>query len=333
LGDRWNQGNEVIEMYYYSRREVWKEIGILIVILLVVSFIGLTIFFGMAAQEREEAAAAAAEGSRIEIVPDLPELDEVDTVLPEILPDPAAVQVPFSPVLSGERNIGEEFAWTIANVSGLADVSFNVTVYDYKVLGRDYLYYSNDWGQWTTDYAGGDKEYLALWVRVESNGTTWYGWNQDRFRLWIWDNVTVMPDPVPVQDLPDEYKSDEYSPRVIAELQNRTGLTGGLLSREWYGWKDGVELTRQEPGPSNAWEGVILYRIPDNADPEDIRVLGWFGYYGYGVWYLTPHQDLKQDLTTAEERQNQDQPVVMPTRGIVRGQDLKPVTTPRGGIR
>jgi hypothetical protein len=38
----------------------------------------------------------------------------------------------------------------------------------------------------------------------------------------------------------------------------------------------------------------MLYQIPASAQPEDIRIAGWFGYWGTAVWYLTK-KEISQD--------------------------------------
>jgi len=236
----------------------------------------------------------------------------------------------FNPSLSGERNIGQEYSWTIQNVSGLSDVCYNTSVYDFKIIGSQYTYYSIEWGQWFTEQADTGKKYLIVWARTESNGTSWYGWGGDRFTLWVWGNTTIVPDPVPLQDLPIKYQSEHYLTRVIAELQNRTGTDGELLTREWYGWKDGNELDRQEPGSSAAYDGMILYQIPEEAQPEDIRVLGWFGYYGYGIWYLTEQEELIQVVNTQATQAEEQKPIIQLDR-IIRGKKSIGTITRRAG--
>ena len=237
----------------------------------------------------------------------------------------------YSPTLSGDRNIGQEYRFTVRNVTTLdqtiigSDVTYRWKVYDYLILGDCLTYWSVDWGRWLTQYADPGKKYMAIWVRSEMDGkTSWYGWGSDRFKLWIWGNTSISNMTFPLQDLPIEYKSDRYRPAVIAELQNRTGHTGDLLIRDWYGWKDDIELDRQEPGPSAAWDGIILYQIPEIAKADDIRVYG-YSWYGYGVWYLVPKDQLVQVRPTKTPRPQ----VTVTETPIVRGVKPKPTVRVR----
>lgn len=195
----------------------------------------------------------------------------------------------FNTSVIGDRNLGQEYTWSVQNVSGLADITYHFEVYAFRDLGKNYTYRSKFWGKWFQQSAHPGKKYYVIWVRGWTEGTTWIGWGPDRFNLWLWGNTTIKPLPTHMEDMPIKYKSEKYLPVVIAELEHRNGPDGLLLSTEWYGWRDGKELDRTEPGRSNAFDGVILYEVPDAATPEEIRICGWFGFYGYGLWYLTPH--------------------------------------------
>lgn len=249
-----------------------------------------------------------------------------------ILIIPASVSA-FNPILSGERNLGQDYQFTVKNVTGLnqnlpgSDVTYHWSVYDYRLIGTDYNYYSVNWGRWFQQDADPGKQFLIIWVRSEMTGkTSWYGWGPERFRVWVWGNTTVYNQTTPMQDLPIEYKSDQYRPVVISEVQNLMSREKKPLTREWYGWRDEIELDRQEPGHSAAWDGMILYQIPEAATPDDIRIMG-YSWYGDSVWYLTPHNDLIQ-----EKQRSQNIVTITPTEKetpIIRGADPKPKPSPR----
>lgn len=223
-----------------------------------------------------------------------------------ILVPAEASEVQFNTTIAGDRNMGQEYSWTVNNVSGLADVHYHYNVYDYRVIGKTYEYHSPAWGTWFNKSADPGKKYLAVWVRGWLEGTAWYGWDQDRFMVWAWDNWTIKPEPVHMQDVElRKHGSGRRLPAVIRELENRTAtLERGLLTSERYGWKDENQMERMEPGRSNAFEGVILYQIPEAAQVEDLRVAGWFGYYGTVIWHLsniTIDQDSIEKKLKAEQ--------------------------------
>jgi len=268
---------------YYSRQGLIKEIGIIVGI--AIAFI-IILFILFSSIEPQHVPAPVLE-SNVTITTEMP--------ISEPIKKPEIPKTIFNPLLSGDRNLGKELTWKISNVSGgYANVTFHVNVYDYRVLGLTYTYYSNEWGQWFTRIADPGKKFMMIWVRTSSEGTTWYPWDTDSFHIWVWSNTTIEPDKTPMNDLPIKYGSEKYRPITIKEVQDLTRADGSLLSREWYGYAGNEKLVRQEPGLSNAWEGMILTQIPVGAEPEDIRILGWFDYYGYGVWYLTEHEGLLQ---------------------------------------
>lgn len=294
---------------YYTREGLIKEIGTII-------GIGLTLIIILLILFPAPKPHAEMPQSNVTITTEQP--------TPEPTKKPVIEKTVFNPLLSGDRNLGNELTWKISNVSGgYANVTFHVNVYDYRILGLSYTYYSNEWGQWFTKTASPNKKFMMIWANVESEGTTWYPWEIDRFNVWIWSNTTIKPDPTPLNDLPVKYGSDHYRPITIKEVQDLTRPDGSLLSREWYGYAGNEKLVRQEPGSSNAWDGMILTEIPYNAEPEDIRVIGWFDYYGYGVWYLTKHDGLIQVKSPYMiEPQKKIEPVKMLE---IRGQTLPEV--------
>jgi hypothetical protein len=206
----------------------------------------------------------------------------------------SAVNVPFNASTPGERNLGQSFEWTVNNVSGLADIHYNFTAYAFRDLGSNYTYHSKDWGQNFNQSADPGKKFIAVWIRGIGEGTTWIGWGADRFNLWLYGNTTIKPEATHLEDLPIRYGSENYRPAVILNLENRTNPDGSWLSDEWYGWKDGHELDRLEPGKSNAFDGFIIYQVPLQTNPEDLRLAGWFGFYGTAIWYLSPHDILQE---------------------------------------
>lgn len=200
-----------------------------------------------------------------------------------------AGDLPFNETIGGDRNLGQSFSWTVNNASGLADCVYHYAVYDYRDIGENYTYYSPAWGQWFTQSADPGKKYVAIWIRGWLEGTAWFGYGQDRFPVWVWDNMTVQPEPVHMQDLEIGHKgSGRKLPAVIANIENRISRNErGLLTSERYGWKDEIEFNRMEPGRSNAFEGYALYQVPVRVRPDEIRVSGWFGYWGTAVWHLS----------------------------------------------
>lgn len=243
------------------------------------------------------------------------------TALVLIQPVHAAGGIPFNETIAGERNLGQWFTWTAWNVSMNADSVYHYTVYEWREIGPKYHYYSVNWGQWFEEPAGQDQKFFAIWIRGWLEGTAWHGWGPDRFRLWV-GNRSYEPEPVKLQDIPlrnigkaivstvkegckekevitgysgGALETGRYLPVVIQELENlKARNSRGQLTTERYGWMDENELVRMDPGESNAYDGVLLYRVPKDAQPEDMMVSGSFWSWGPSWWYLTD-RDIVQD--------------------------------------
>jgi hypothetical protein len=237
-----------------------------------------------------------------------------------ILISPATAEpIPFNASIAGDRNLGQLFNWTMNNVSMNADSEYHYTVYDYRIIGDHYDYWSINWGQWFPEAAGPDKVWLAVWVRGWMDGTAYHGWGQDRFFAWVGDK-SYKAEPVKMNDIAirnvksygrdpvvvditkcgeteqriistgsngNTETSGRYLPVVITQLENLKATNErGQLTIERFGWKDENEMDRMEPGYSNRYDGVILFQVPNGTRPEDIRIAGWFGYWGTAVWHL-----------------------------------------------
>jgi len=244
----------------------------------------------------------------------------------------AADPIAFNETLPGDRNLNQNFTWTMNNVSMNADSVYHYTVYDYRILDDHYDYWSVNWGQWIAEPAAKGNQYIAVWVRGYLEGTAYHGWGQDRFYVWI-GNRSIKAEPVKLQDISirnigsygrdpvvvtqskcpltadndpeitgtvsdkNPASSGRYPPAVIKQLENlKARNERGQLTTERFGWKDENEMDRMEPGYSNRFDGPILFQIPNGTRPEDIRVAGWFGYWGTAVWHLT-ETEIDQDST------------------------------------
>jgi hypothetical protein len=212
------------------------------------------------------------------------------------------------------------------NISGTyAHASYQFTVYDYRILGNNYSYYSVNWGQWMKEAAEPGNKYLLVWIRGRMEGTAYFGWGQEFFNAWIGGTLGVAPEEVKMQDIPirgsfassspvpvttnsctgevigEEDRiidggsknpisgSKRYQPVVIKEAEDlKATHERGQLTTERYGWKDENEMDRMVPGETV--EGYILFQVPEDAQPEDIQVAGFFRNWGTAVWNLVDHE-------------------------------------------
>jgi hypothetical protein len=211
----------------------------------------------------------------------------------------AGNEIPFNTSVPGERNLGDLYTFTVYNCSGLADASYQVNVNTWTIL-PNYSYYSVSWGQWFKQEPAKDKKFLFVWVRIDELGTSWWGWGQDRFNAWLWDNWTLGAEPVQVIDMTGVYKNGIHvtsiEPRVIYEIRNVTGPDGFPVSDDPFGYRDGLEQGRITPG--DPFDGYIIYQVPASIRVEDIRIAGWFRNFGTAYWNLV-NRSFDQDSVEA----------------------------------
>jgi len=237
-----------------------------------------------------------------------------------VIPSSSGFLPAFNASFPGERNAGQWYEFRIDNVSGLADVKYHFTVYDAQI--RDsYEYRSDAWGQWWTETPAPGKKFLFVWICGYSEGTTWWGWGADRFALWI-DGVSIASEPVIVSDIGKVNRGDSWSakvpPRTIRFMENRSSYQDFTYSQDAYGYREGIEQGRMEPGKSNAMNGYLIFQVPRNSNLKDIQVAGWFGYFGTATWNLKPvpfTQDSPEYLTIKEREKIAEE--------IVHGQRLR----------
>jgi hypothetical protein len=215
-----------------------------------------------------------------------------------------AVEMPkFNTTLDGERNIGTPYEFTIPNVSGLKDAVYTVNTVTYRIL-ENYTYYSVSWGQRFMEFPAPGKKFLFVWVRIDETGTSWWGWGQDRFFVWLWGNQTVKPEPVIMIDTDGEFKNgihtSNVTPRMIYDIQNITGPDGYPVPDDVFGYHDGEEMDRITPG--QPFEGYIIYQIPASIQPEDIRVAGWFRNFGTAYWNLVNRTVIQNSVEMSRYR-------------------------------
>jgi hypothetical protein len=203
----------------------------------------------------------------------------------------------YNATVPGERNAGQWYEWQIINVSGYADVKYHFTIYDAEIKDS-YEYRSDAWGQWWTETPNPGKKFLFVWVCGWSEGTTWWGWGQDRFFAWV-KGTTLKPEDVKYSDIGKVYRgggsSNEVPPYTIKGFEDRITFPGfPNCGDEAYGYKEGIALERMEPAKSNAWSGYIIYQVPSDTKLKDIQIAGWFGYFGTAYWNLEPKPYIQQ---------------------------------------
>jgi hypothetical protein len=197
----------------------------------------------------------------------------------------------FSSYLPGGRELGQQFTWHRDNVSGLKDMDVNVTVWGYRMLPYYRYWYA---GSGTYHYQQPDSgmKYLFVYVAIWVPGDV----STNDARLWLpaADHYVVQYKDKLIYLDPTYSDYGPYATVTIAELQvvtdytntTRIGYYGKHLALDYSG---GVFLESDavvHGGESNTISGFIIYQVPEDAQPEDIAVLGSFYAFGSAYWRL-----------------------------------------------
>jgi hypothetical protein len=176
--------------------------------------------------------------------------------------------------LPGLRNIGDPYIFTMSNVSGTyASVTHHMEVYAVRMMEKNqtpYQYYSPVWGTYFNQTPDPGKKWIFVYVEDWTEGTSYWGYEQDYFKLSVWGNQTIKPEPVQMEDYSTKIKGS-IKPADI--LQTRGTFRGHSYFNQPYGWTDGIKSPRLETLESNAWSGYIKYQVPEKAELDDITVM------------------------------------------------------------
>lgn len=207
-------------------------------------------------------------------------------------PTPVPTPTPI-PTLSKEQErafmmqthgyyINEWHQWYREDVSGKKDMIIRAVIYNYTFM-PSFHWLDFSWGsratQKETSYPG--NKFLFVFVRMESIGTseTTYGFGPDHFMVQI--NQTIYaPDDTQdptrkIRELEDKWTRDHVETPPPYGYKQVQEAGSGIISAEYLEW-----LKNGEP-----WDGYLIYQIPADTKPEDIRVLGRFDNVGGSAWW------------------------------------------------
>lgn len=209
------------------------------------------------------------------------------TPTPPPTPEPTPTPTP-EPTLSpaqymaaaGGLPMGEWVSWRKENVSGLKDMSTHVTVYGYRMFGT-VEWRSVSWGQYFRIGAGDGMKWLFVFVNTYSDQdmARMWGIQPYQFRLQI-DNETFEP-------------SEALRPEIRIKQLDDVWNLDHVENVKPYGYLRTIDKTGEhvealgfiKAGCSNAWDGYLVFAIPKDTKPEDIKVLAQFGSLSDPRWW------------------------------------------------
>ena len=188
------------------------------------------------------------------------------------------------------RELGEYWEWHRENVSGGKDMTVKVTVDSYMFLNR-YQWWSDSNGQYIWQFPRDGYKFLLIFPYLEmvgeddSQDPRYYVGDPWR-RFWIqYNGTTREPEPiyyayglkVRIKELEERFThNDEYRVRPFG------------YAWEWRdigGWQ-AISPLWLRMGKSNGWSGYILFEVPRDAKPGDLKVLSQWDAFGNPWWQL-----------------------------------------------
>jgi hypothetical protein len=165
-----------------------------------------------------------------------------------------------------------------------------VTIYDYRMMNQ-YHWHSVSWGSraFFLQKPDAGMKYLFIFINIYSDAetkATQPGYGPEHFAVQVKNKLYYMDeghDPaVWIKELTDDANAYDYAhvqgviPYGYKIVQN---LKTGIISAE--------QLNLIYPGRSNAWDGYLLYQIPADATPDQIKVVTSFDNLGgRAMWQL-----------------------------------------------
>ncbi len=181
--------------------------------------------------------------------------------------------------------LGEEYTWRRDDVSGLKDMLVHVTTYGYR-MEPNYRWWSVSWGRYFWQVPADGMKYVFVYVNVWMDGDSprWdprmYGFDWQHFRLQVGD-ILYAPDTTYV------------SPNRIKELEetwNRWNTTRigpfGCLRLNDRGYESCIGEQYVRMGKENGLDGFILFEVPKESKPADMKMIGSYRGFGSAWWEL-----------------------------------------------
>jgi hypothetical protein len=197
----------------------------------------------------------------------------------------------FDSYLPGGRELGQQFTWHRDNVSGLKDMDVNVTVWGYRMLPY-YRYWYLGSGTYHYQQPDAGMKYLFVYVAIWVPGDI----STNDARLWLpaADHYVVQYKDRLIDLDPTYSDYGPYEGITISELQDVTDYTNstriGYYGKHLALDRSGNVFLESDAvvhgGESNTISGYIIYQVPEDAQPEDIAVLGSFYAFGSAYWRL-----------------------------------------------
>jgi len=198
------------------------------------------------------------------------------TIAPTPTPEPAPEVMGMYP--------GQFLSFRRDNVSGYKSVKVHATIYGYS-MHRDVSWWSASWGKVFSQSAPDGMKYLFVYAHVYSDDDSATMWGIQPENWYAYDGHTMRN---VSDDLLPQIRLTEFD--EIWDLRHVENIKPyGYLRTYVDRGKESVEkLGYLKAGQSNAWDGYLVYTVPEDTQPEDVRIYTNTGNIRYETyWHIT----------------------------------------------
>jgi len=212
------------------------------------------------------------------------------TPTPELTPAalPTLKTVFVDPFTPGLRSEGQWYKWHWVDFEGKQDLKVGIIVYRHAWLDG-YTWYNNALGQYMQEATPDGMRYFIVWVHEEMLGNTteydpaFWGFDESAFILQLngtFVNQSTTHNPVNrIKEFNQKYDyyntvtAEPFAWKIILIGRNHADTSGYVAQR--------YDLRM---GQGNAWDGYIIWEVPENTKDRDLMLLGQFQQFGHAVW-------------------------------------------------
>jgi len=213
----------------------------------------------------------------------IPERVDIPAAVVSIVPIPTENKADYMERTNG-RDEKELYKFFRNNVSGNQDLMIYATVYGHNFY-QDYHTWSDSWSEYFRETPAPGYQflfvYVVVWVDTETGDDCRpYGFDKDHWRVQygnrIYEPIKYYDPAWRIREMEtvSNYNKDSFIVPygVIRRFDNDRGWVADPL-----GWIKG--------GRSNAWDGYLIYEVPETATEDKLKVIGRFENLGYYAWW------------------------------------------------
>lgn len=187
------------------------------------------------------------------------------------------------------KRMGDWFQYKRDDVEGLKDIDMRATVYASRFMDK-YDYWSVSWGKYFTQFPSQGMKYLIIQARIKLVGDT----QEKDARMWGPGPDHFLVQTNEIGNNTHTVDTNHLIGARIKELEDVNDMTDTtkIFDYGFYRYYDrnGIETAGElgyiRMGEGNAWDGYLIFEVPEDTRMKDIKVLERIDGIGNVWWQL-----------------------------------------------